>query len=161
MLFRSLKHCTYCKTMTNHKTWRSRNYPGSKEYLKTVTTKRNLKKPKLPSTRHQTTSSKIHIKIHDNSPLTETNKVAYLKKKTVNNDGVEVEEEVSKKKLMVIFSDDNKVMNFDEENDKNVFLKSDRTKKNTSSENECHVTYAGTDSTMYDDPKNNYNHVVD
>ena len=97
----NLKHCAYCKTMTNHKTWRSRNCPGNKEYLKTVATKRNPKKPKLPSTTHQTTRSKTHTKIHDNSPLMETNKVTYLFKKTVNDNGVEVEEEVSKKKLMV------------------------------------------------------------
>ena len=99
----NLKHCTYCKTMTNHKTWRSRNCPGNKEYLKTVATRRNLKKPKLPPTTHQITRGKMNKKIHDNSPITETHKVAYLKKKTGNDDGVEVEEEVSKnkKKLMV------------------------------------------------------------
>ena len=54
------------------------------------------------------------------------------------------------------FSDDDEGMNFDDQNEKNDFLKSDGTstgtEKNTSSENQCHVTYAGTDS-MYDDPK--------
>ena len=54
-------------------------------------------------------------------------------------------------------------MNIDDQNEKNDFLKSDGTgtgtEKNTSSENEHHVTYAGTDS-MYDDPKSKYNRVV-
>ena len=34
------------------------------------------------------------------------------------------------------------------------------TENKTSSENERHITYAGTDS-MYDDPKKKYNRVVD
>ena len=45
-------------------------------------------------------------------------------------------------------------MNIDDQNEKNDFLKSDGTgtENKTSSENERHVTYAGTHS-MYDDPK--------
>ena len=45
-------------------------------------------------------------------------------------------------------------MNFCDENEKNDFLKSDGTEKNTSSENERDATYAGTKS-MYDEPKKN------
>ena len=66
------------------------------------------------------------------------------------------------KKKNVHFSDNDEGMNFDEQNEQNDFFMSDGTgtENKTSSENERHVTYAGTDS-MYDDPKNNYNHVVD
>ena len=123
-------------------------------------------------------------------PLRKLTKLLTLKKKTVSDDGVEVEEEVSKNKNKndgdldelrptvdrhgeddleekirqeknVHFSDDDEGMNFDEQNEKKDFFMSDGTgtENKTSSENECHVTYAGTDS-MYEDPPKKYNRVI-
>ena len=65
------------------------------------------------------------------------------------------------KKKNVHFSDDDEDVNFEEKNEKNDFSMSDGTGtvNKTSSENERHVTYAGTDS-MYDDPQKEYNRVV-